>query len=45
MPVRFVVDPKLPREVTTITLAYVFYLNDTATQRLATNAQPAPKAS
>jgi cytochrome c oxidase assembly protein subunit 11 len=45
MPVRFMVDPKLPREVTTITLAYVFYLNDTATRRLAANAQPAPKAS
>jgi cytochrome c oxidase assembly protein subunit 11 len=45
MPVRFMVDPKLPREVTTITLAYVFYLNDTATRRVAANAQPAPKAS
>jgi cytochrome c oxidase assembly protein subunit 11 len=45
MPVRFVVDPKLPREVTTITLAYVFYLNDTATRRLAGQGLPAPDAS
>jgi cytochrome c oxidase assembly protein subunit 11 len=35
MPVRFVVDPKLPPEVGTITLGYVFYRNDTATRRLA----------
>lgn len=38
MPVRFVVDPKLPADVRTITLGYVFYLNDGATQRLADTA-------
>jgi cytochrome c oxidase assembly protein subunit 11 len=45
MPVRFVVDPKLPPEVRTITLGYVFYLNDTATRRLATASVQAPPAS
>ena len=35
MPVRFVVDPKLPRDVTTITLSYKFFLNETATLRVA----------
>ena len=28
MPVRFVVDPKLPKEVTELTLSYTFYDND-----------------
>ncbi|MCE3004440.1 MAG: cytochrome c oxidase assembly protein [Xanthomonadaceae bacterium] len=45
MPVRFVVDPKLPPEVRTITLGYVFYLNDSATQRIATAGADAPPAS
>jgi cytochrome c oxidase assembly protein subunit 11 len=45
MPVRFVVDPKLPPEVRTITLGYVFYLNDSATRRLATAGASAPPAS
>ena len=45
MPVRFVVDPKLPPEVRTITLGYVFYLNDTATQRVAAAARAATPAS
>ncbi len=40
LPVRFVIDPKLPREVTTLTLGYVFYLNNTATQRIAAQAAP-----
>lgn len=35
MPVRFVVDPALPRNVSTMTLSYTFYLNDLATERLA----------
>ena len=35
MPVRFIVDPALPREVQTLTLSYTFYRNDIATQRVA----------
>jgi cytochrome c oxidase assembly protein subunit 11 len=38
MPVRFVVDPALPRNVSVMTLSYVFYLNDIATGRLAQHA-------
>jgi cytochrome c oxidase assembly protein subunit 11 len=38
MPVRFVVDPALPKSVSTLTLSYVFYLNDIATGRLAQHA-------
>ena len=38
MPVRFVVDPALPKSVSTMTLSYVFYLNDIATGRLAQHA-------
>lgn len=35
MPVRFIVDPALPPEVSTITLSYTFYKNDALTARLA----------
>ncbi len=35
MPVRFIVDPALPREVETLTLSYTFYRNDVATQQIA----------
>ena len=35
MPVRFVVDPALPAEVTTLTLSYTFYNNELATARIA----------
>lgn len=35
MPVRFVVDPALPKNVSMMTLSYTFYLNDLATGRLA----------
>ena len=45
LPVRFMIDPKLPPEVTTITLGYVFYRNDAATQRLAESGHLAPPAS
>ncbi len=39
MPVRFIVDPALPREVQTLTLSYTFYRNDIATQRVAAVAR------
>jgi len=42
MPVRFVVDPKLPKEVTELTLSYTFYENTVATQRLAATGSPLP---
>ena len=35
MPVRFVVDPELPDNVTTLTLSYTFYNNELATARVA----------
>lgn len=38
MPVRFVVDPALPKSVSVMTLSYTFYLNDIATGRLAQHA-------
>ncbi len=42
MPVRFIVDPELPVEVTRLTLSYTFYKNDLATQRLAAGHPAAP---
>jgi len=42
MPVRFVVDPKLPKEVTELTLSYTFYENTVATQRVAATGSPLP---
>jgi cytochrome c oxidase assembly protein subunit 11 len=41
MPVRFVVDPALPRDIDTLTLSYTFYLNDIATRRVAAPATAA----
>jgi cytochrome c oxidase assembly protein subunit 11 len=35
LPVRFVIDPALPTNVSVMTLSYTFYLNDIATGRLA----------
>ncbi len=35
MPVRFVVDTEMPSEIEVLTLAYTFYRNDLATNRLA----------
>ena len=42
MPVRFVVDPKLPKEVTELTLSYTFYENTVATERVAATGSPLP---
>ena len=33
MPVRFIIDPSLPRDVKTITLSYTFFKNDALTAR------------
>ncbi|MDH5824564.1 cytochrome c oxidase assembly protein [Luteimonas sp. RD2P54] len=35
MPVRFIIDPALPPDVSTVTLSYTFFKNDVATERLA----------
>lgn len=40
MPLKFVVDPKLPADVDTITLSYTFFLNDIATRRAADAGKP-----
>jgi cytochrome c oxidase assembly protein subunit 11 len=43
MPVRFVIDPALPRDVSTVTLSYTFFANDLATARVTAEAD-APRA-
>jgi len=43
MPVRFVVDPKLPGDIGTLTLSYTFYNNELATKKLAEQASVAGK--
>lgn len=40
MPVRFFVDPQLPRNVKELTLSYTFYANDVATRRLSETGSP-----
>ncbi|MCQ4167529.1 cytochrome c oxidase assembly protein [Tahibacter harae] len=45
MPVRFVVDPRLPKETNTLTLSYTFLENTVATKRLAESNQAAAPAS
>ncbi|HEV7490505.1 MAG TPA: cytochrome c oxidase assembly protein [Rhodanobacteraceae bacterium] len=42
MPVRFVVDPKLPKDINELTLSYTFYENNVATQRVAQTGSPLP---
>ena len=42
MPVRFIVSPDLPKEITTLTLSYAFFINDAATAKL--NPKTAPTA-
>lgn len=45
MPVRFIVDPSLPKNVKTLTLSYTFFKNDTLTaahQALADQPAPVP---
>lgn len=37
MPVRFVVDPRLPRNIDMVTLSYIMYYNEEATRKLAAN--------
>jgi cytochrome c oxidase assembly protein subunit 11 len=42
MPVRFIVDPKLPANIDTLTLSYTFYENDIATKKVVESAAGAP---
>lgn len=36
MPVRFIVSADLPKEITTLTLSYTFFINDAATAKIKT---------
>jgi len=45
MPVKFIVDPQLPKDVDTLTLSYTFYNNEVATKKLAEQHDAAPPAS
>ncbi len=42
MPVRFFVDPQLPKNVRELTLSYTFYTNEVATRRLSETGSPSP---
>ena len=43
MPVKFIVDPKMPSDIETLTLSYTFFNNELATKRIA-EAAGAPAA-
>jgi len=45
MPVKFIVDPKLPADIGTLTLSYTFYNNELATKKLAEQARLASAGS
>jgi cytochrome c oxidase assembly protein subunit 11 len=45
MPVKFIVDPKLPADIGTLTLSYTFYNNELATKKLAEQTASAKPAS
>ena len=45
MPVRFIIDPALPDNVTTLTLSYTFFANDAATARLGAAAHATTAAA
>ncbi|HEY8011201.1 MAG TPA: cytochrome c oxidase assembly protein [Rudaea sp.] len=45
MPVKFIVDPKLPIGISELTLSYTFYNNELATKRLAAQAASGTPAS
>ncbi|QDH68858.1 cytochrome c oxidase assembly protein [Marilutibacter alkalisoli] len=42
MPVRFIIDPALPADVSTVTLSYTFFKNDVLTERLALSNNDVP---
>ncbi len=41
MPVKFIVDPKMPPDIETLTLSYTFFNNELATKRIAEEASHA----
>jgi len=44
MPVKFIVDPKMPSDIETLTLSYTFFNNELATKRIAEEpARPSTK--
>ncbi len=43
MPVKFIVDPKMPADIDTLTLSYTFFNNELATKKLAAEAKASPK--